>query len=75
MVSTAVEILCDAIVGYSEDTFSPQEYNITDYVKIGKNKLAVSVYRYTTGSYLGGSRYVENIRYFSQCVGNQQTKN
>lgn len=39
-------------VGYSEDTFSPQEYNITDYVKVGKNKLAVSVYRYTTGSYL-----------------------
>ena len=39
-------------VGFSEDTFSPQEYNITDFVKVGKNKLAVSVYRYTTGSYL-----------------------
>lgn len=41
-----------SFVGYSEDTFSPQEYNITDFVKVGKNKLAVSVYRYTTGSYL-----------------------
>lgn len=39
-------------VGYSEDSFSPQEYNITKFVKAGKNKLAVSVYRYTTGSYL-----------------------
>ena len=39
-------------VGYSEDTFSPQEYNITEFVKEGTNKLAVSVYRYTTGSYL-----------------------
>ena len=39
-------------VGYSEDSFSPQEYNITEFVKAGKNKLAVSVYRYTTGSYL-----------------------
>ncbi|MDE7348564.1 MAG: hypothetical protein K2N53_02760, partial [Clostridia bacterium] len=39
-------------VGYSEDTFSPQEYDITHLVKEGKNKLAVSVYRYTTGSYL-----------------------
>lgn len=39
-------------VGYSEDTFSPQEYDVTPLVKVGKNKLAVSVYRYTTGSYL-----------------------
>ena len=39
-------------VGYSEDTFSPQEYDITKYVKEGENKLAVTVYRYCTGSYL-----------------------
>ena len=39
-------------VGYSEDTFSPQEYDISHLVRVGKNKLAVSVYRYTTGSYL-----------------------
>ncbi|MDE6614918.1 MAG: DUF4981 domain-containing protein, partial [Clostridia bacterium] len=39
-------------VGYSEDTFSPQEYDISKLVRVGKNKLAVSVYRYTTGSYL-----------------------
>lgn len=39
-------------VGYSEDTFSPQEYDISKFVRVGENKLAVSVYRYTTGSYL-----------------------
>ena len=39
-------------VGYSEDTFSPQEYDVSEYVKEGENKLAVTVYRYCTGSYL-----------------------
>ena len=39
-------------VGYSEDTFDFQEYEVTKYVKEGKNKLSVIVYRYCTGSYL-----------------------
>lgn len=39
-------------VGFSEDTFNPQEYDVTKYVKPGKNKLAVTVYRYCMGSYL-----------------------
>lgn len=39
-------------VGYSEDTFDNQEYDITSFVKTGNNKLAVTVYRYCTGSYL-----------------------
>ena len=39
-------------VGYSEDTFDFQEYEITDLVKEGENKLAVTVYRFCTGSYL-----------------------
>lgn len=41
-----------SFVGYSEDTFDFQEYEITDFVKEGRNKLAVTVYRYCTGSYL-----------------------
>ena len=41
-----------SFVGYSEDTFSPQEYDVTALVKEGENKLAVTVYRYCTGSYL-----------------------
>ena len=39
-------------VGYSEDTFDFQEYEITDVVREGENRLAVTVYRYCTGSYL-----------------------
>ena len=39
-------------VGYSEDTFDFQEYEVTKFVKEGENKLAVVVYRYCTGSYL-----------------------
>ncbi len=39
-------------VGYSESSFDMQEYDITDFVKVGSNKLAVAVYRYCTGSYL-----------------------
>lgn len=39
-------------VGYSEDTFDFQEYEITDFVREGENKLAATVYRYCTGSYL-----------------------
>ncbi|MCM1306767.1 MAG: DUF4981 domain-containing protein [Bacteroides sp.] len=39
-------------VGYSEDTFDYQEYDITPYVKVGENEVKILVYRYTTGSYL-----------------------
>ncbi len=39
-------------VGYSEDTFDYQEYDITKYVHVGENELKIVVYRYTTGSYL-----------------------
>ncbi len=41
-----------SFVGYSEDTFDYQEYDITPYVKIGQNEVKIVVYRYTTGSYL-----------------------
>ncbi len=41
-----------SFVGYSEDTFDYQEYDITPYVKKGENELKIIVYRYTTGSYL-----------------------
>ena len=39
-------------VGYSEDSRLPAEFNITKYLKKGKNTLAVEVYRYSDGSYL-----------------------
>ncbi|MGC8612316.1 MAG: glycoside hydrolase family 2 TIM barrel-domain containing protein [Athalassotoga sp.] len=39
-------------VGYSEDSFTPAEFDITKYVKTGENDLAVEVYRWCTGSWL-----------------------
>ncbi len=39
-------------VGYSEDSKGPAEFDVTAFVKPGKNLLAVEVYRWTDGSYL-----------------------
>ncbi len=39
-------------VGYSEDSYLPSEFNITQYIKPGKNTVAVQAYRFTSGSFL-----------------------
>ncbi|MDR1683309.1 MAG: discoidin domain-containing protein [Candidatus Symbiothrix sp.] len=39
-------------VGYSEDSYLPSEFKITDYVQAGVNTIAVQVYRFTSGSFL-----------------------
>ena len=39
-------------VGYSQDSKLPSEFNITPYLKPGKNKIALEVFKYTDGSYL-----------------------
>jgi beta-galactosidase len=39
-------------VGYSQDSRTPAEFNITKYLTKGKNTLAVEVYQYSDGSYL-----------------------
>ena len=39
-------------VGYSQDSRTPAEFKITEYLKDGKNSLAAEVYRYSDGSYL-----------------------
>jgi len=39
-------------VGYSEDSFTPAEFELTPYLKDGENKLAVEVYQRSTGSWL-----------------------
>lgn len=38
-------------VGYSEDSFTPSEFELTDYLKEGENKLAVQVFKWTSGSW------------------------
>ncbi len=39
-------------VGYSEGSMTPAEFNVTKYVRPGKNLVAVEVYRWSDGSYL-----------------------
>lgn len=39
-------------VGYSQDSFTPAEFDITDYLKAGVNELAVQVIRWSDGAYL-----------------------
>lgn len=39
-------------VGYSQNSMSPAEFDVTDYVQEGENRLAVEVYRWSDGSYL-----------------------
>ena len=38
-------------VGYSEDSFTPAEFDISKYLKKGENSVAVEVYKFTTGAY------------------------
>ena len=39
-------------VGYSQNSMSPAEFDVTKYMRAGKNKIAVEVYRWSDGSYL-----------------------
>ncbi|MBN2068278.1 MAG: DUF4981 domain-containing protein [Opitutales bacterium] len=39
-------------VGYSQDSRTTAEFNITSYLQAGENTLAVEVYQYSDGSYL-----------------------
>ena len=38
-------------VGYSEDSFTPAEFDLTPYVREGVNRLAVQVFKWTSGSW------------------------
>ena len=38
-------------VGYSEDSFTPSEFELTEFVKAGENKLAAQVFKWTASSW------------------------
>ena len=44
-------------VGYSEDSYLPSEFKITDYLQEGENTIALQVYRFTSGSFLESQDY------------------
>jgi len=45
-------------VGYSEDSYTAAEFNITKYLKPGVNTIAVQVYRWSTGSYVENQDFI-----------------
>ena len=52
-VEPAFRIWCNGVyLGYSEDSFTPSEFDLTEVVKESNNLLAVEVYRYCSGSWL-----------------------
>lgn len=42
----------EQFVGYSEDSKTPAEFNITQFLKKGENSLAIEIFRWCDGSYL-----------------------
>jgi len=42
----------EQLVGFSKDSKTPAEFDITKYIRKGENSLAVEVYRWCDGSYL-----------------------
>ena len=45
------------MVGYSQDSKTPSEFDITDYVKPGENQIAVQVFKFSDGYYLEDQDY------------------
>lgn len=57
-VQTAFDLFVNGkAVGYAEDSFTLSEFNITEYVQKGKNRIAVRVFKYSTASYLEDQDY------------------
>ena len=45
-------------IGYSEDTFSPSDFALTDALREGENELAVRVFRFTPGSWFEDQDFI-----------------
>jgi beta-galactosidase len=51
--SSAINVwVNEQFVGYSEDSKTPAEFNITEHLKRGENSLAVEIFRWSDASYL-----------------------
>lgn len=50
---SAAAVWCNGVyIGYTEDTFTPAEFDMTAAVHPGENTLTVQVYRFCSGSWL-----------------------
>ena len=50
---SAIEVYVNGeFVGYSQGSMTPHEFDVTRFLNIGENKIAVKVYRFSDGAYL-----------------------
>jgi beta-galactosidase len=46
------------LVGYSEDSYTTKDFDVTEYLKEGTNSIAVEVYRWSDGSWLEDQDFI-----------------
>lgn len=52
-VESAMALWCNgSFVGYAEDSFTPSDFELTPYLQEGENKIAVQVFRFSSGAWL-----------------------
>lgn len=52
-IESSLELYCNGkFVGYSEDSFTPSEFDLTKYLKSTNNEIMVKVYKWCSGSWL-----------------------
>lgn len=56
--SAAVVYVNGQYVGYHEDSFTTAEFDVSDYLKKGKNKIALQVFKYSSGSWLEDQDFI-----------------
>lgn len=57
-VQTAMAVWLNGVfIGYGEDSFTPSEFELTQALKAGENKLAVLVYKYSSAAWLEDQDY------------------
>ena len=54
--------------GYSEDSFTPSEFEITDFVKDGVNRLAVEVYKRSSASWIEDQDFFGSPVFSGMCI-------
>ena len=57
-----------SFVGYSEDSFTPSEFDLTPFMKEGRNKLAAQVFKWTSSSWCEDQDFFPFFRYLQRCV-------
>nr|AIA85876.1 Glyco_hydro_2_N [uncultured Xylanimonas sp.] len=55
-------------IGYAADSFTPSEFDLTDALRPGSNKLAAQVFKWNAGLLAGGSGLLPVLRHLPGCT-------